>query len=101
MIRKQLPVWALALICLATLCGATWLMMGGHAYAQPAQPDTSSAAPSDTTSAPAQITLFAPLTSSQYAFYEKFLLCMNVVVALAGLGYAWMLVGQVKNADQG
>ncbi len=47
------------------------------------------------------IQLWAPLTSSKYAGYEKFALIANVFVALAGLGYALMLVGQVKNAPQG
>src|SRR5581483_8950895 len=44
---------------------------------------------------------FAPLTSDTYATYEKVALIANVFVALAGLGYALMLVGQVKNAPQG
>jgi len=42
-----------------------------------------------------------PLTSSKYSAVEKILLLLNVAVALAGLGYAFLLVGQVKNADQG
>ncbi len=49
----------------------------------------------------AKITLFEPLVSSKYAIYEKIALVMNVFIALAGLGYALMLVKQVKMADQG
>ncbi len=49
----------------------------------------------------AKITLFEPLVSSRYAIYEKIALVMNLFIALAGLGYALMLVKQVKTADQG
>jgi K(+)-stimulated pyrophosphate-energized sodium pump len=48
-----------------------------------------------------KITLFEPLVSSKYAWYERIALVMNVVIALAGLGYALMLVKQVRTADQG
>jgi K(+)-stimulated pyrophosphate-energized sodium pump len=48
-----------------------------------------------------KIVLWEPLVSDRYALYEKIALIANVFVALAGLGYAWMLVGQVKNAEQG
>jgi K(+)-stimulated pyrophosphate-energized sodium pump len=49
----------------------------------------------------AKVTLFEPLFSSKYAWYERIALVMNVVIALAGLVYALMLVKQVKEADQG
>ncbi len=49
----------------------------------------------------AKITLFEPLVSSRYAIYEKIALVTNVFIALAGLGYALMLVKQVRTADQG
>ncbi|HTU26500.1 MAG TPA: sodium-translocating pyrophosphatase [Pirellulales bacterium] len=54
-------------------------------------------------SAPAhhEITLFEPFRSNKYALYEQIALVANVVVALAGLAYALMLVGQVKRAPQG
>src|SRR5579871_4227894 len=47
------------------------------------------------------VTLWEPLLSGHYAWYEKIALCLNVVVAIAGLYYAWMLVGQVRDSDQG
>jgi K(+)-stimulated pyrophosphate-energized sodium pump len=50
---------------------------------------------------PSHFELFAPLTSPKYATYEKVALCLNVVVAIAGLGYALMLVGQVRSAPEG
>jgi K(+)-stimulated pyrophosphate-energized sodium pump len=75
-------------------------MMAGHAHAQPVSPTTE---PAGTVMAAPEggFQLWAPLTSGNYAWYEKLLLCLNVVVALAGLGYALLLVGQVKGADQG
>lgn len=47
------------------------------------------------------MTLFEPLFSNQYATYEKIALCTNVLVALAGLVYALLLMGQVRKADKG
>jgi K(+)-stimulated pyrophosphate-energized sodium pump len=47
------------------------------------------------------IKLLEPLFGEKFNIWEKFFLCLNVVIALAGLGYALMLVGEVKNADQG
>ena len=77
----------LALSCLA---GAGWLQVGGYqamtAMGAVEQPE---------------IVLWEPVTSDKYAFYEKIALGANVVVAIAGLVYALMLVGQVKNAPQG
>src|SRR3990172_8675173 len=47
------------------------------------------------------IKLLEPLIGDKFNIWEKFFLCLNVFIALAGLGYALMLVGEVKNADQG
>jgi K(+)-stimulated pyrophosphate-energized sodium pump len=47
------------------------------------------------------VKLWEPLISDRYGTWEKIALCANVVVALAGLLYALLLVGQVKNAPQG
>ncbi|HEY5311831.1 MAG TPA: sodium/proton-translocating pyrophosphatase, partial [Pirellulales bacterium] len=47
------------------------------------------------------VKLWEPLTSDRYGTWEKIALIANVVVALAGLAYALMLVGQVKKAPQG
>src|SRR5262245_60830358 len=100
--RKQLPLGGLVLLCAGLLCAAMWLAMGDSARAQLApggQPDSVNAPA--TNAVEATIKLFEPLLSDRYSTVEKVLLLMNVVVALAGLGYALMLVGQVKNADQG
>ncbi|HEX3998452.1 MAG TPA: sodium-translocating pyrophosphatase [Pirellulales bacterium] len=47
------------------------------------------------------IQLFAPLVSPDFSIGEKIALIANVVIALAGLGYALLLVGQVKSAPKG
>ena len=49
----------------------------------------------------AGIKLWEPLFGDKFNFWEKFFLCLNVVIAAGGIGYAVMLVGQVKGADQG
>jgi K(+)-stimulated pyrophosphate-energized sodium pump len=102
--RKPLPVSMLALLTLGFLFAATWLVTAPPAGAQQPPGPT---APVQVEPAPAAgdgariIHLWEPLTSDSYALYEKILLILNVVVAFAGLGYAVMLVGQVKKADQG
>ena len=45
--------------------------------------------------------IFEPLLGEKFNIYEKFFLCLNVVIALGGLAYALMLVGQVMKAPQG
>ncbi len=101
--RKPLPIWVLGLLLFGLLCTSTWLMLSHHAQAQPS--GTPAMQPSEEVPGAgeniAPFKLWEPLTSDRYALYEKVLLCTNVLVALAGLGYALMLVGQVKNADQG
>lgn len=98
--RKSLPLPVLVLLLVGMLSAATWLAIGKTAKAQlaGAPQGANAAAPAEST---AGIHLFDPLTSDRYETYEKVLLCLNVGVAIAGLLYALMLVGQVKNADQG
>ena len=47
------------------------------------------------------VLLLEPLMGSKFNFGEKFFLCLNVVIALGGLGYALSLVKQVKGAPEG
>jgi K(+)-stimulated pyrophosphate-energized sodium pump len=47
------------------------------------------------------VLLLEPLMGAKFNAAEKFFLCLNIVIALAGLGYAISLVKQVKNAPQG
>ena len=44
------------------------------------------------------VSLWEPLLGEKFNTYEKFFLCLNVVIALGGLVYAMMLVGQVMRA---
>src|SRR6266852_5865540 len=44
---------------------------------------------------------FSFWTSDQYSGFEKVALLANVVIALAGLGYALLLVGEVYGAGKG
>jgi len=69
----------------------------GFAMLQPAAPEA--AAPA--AKAPEHIKLFMPLLSNDYNIGEKIALVANVFIALGGLLYALMLVGQVKNAPLG
>src|SRR6476646_1536870 len=104
MTRKSLPLPVLLLLIVGMLSAATWLAIGKTAKAQlPDAPQTTDGvkAPDAKPEGSARITLFDPLTSDRYEMYEKVLLCLNVGVAIAGLLYALMLVGQVKKADQG
>jgi K(+)-stimulated pyrophosphate-energized sodium pump len=107
--RKLLPLPVLLLLMLGLLGATFWMFAAGPVKAQSGS-ETPSAAAAGTEAAPSaptetasagQIQLWAPLRSENYAWYERVLLVLNVVVALAGLGYAVMLVGQVKKADQG
>ena len=44
---------------------------------------------------------FEPLWATKFSGGERLALLAVLVVAIAGLGYAWMLVKQVREADQG
>src|SRR5262245_36929350 len=63
------------------------------------QADGAEAPVAATTEASHSLNLFAPLTS--YHFGERIALIATLLIAIAGLGYAGMLVGQVLGADQG
>jgi K(+)-stimulated pyrophosphate-energized sodium pump len=91
---KRIPLPVLVLLVLGFLGAATWLHASPANAGAPATP--AAAAPGHS-----GITLWEPLVSSKFATYEKIALVTNVFIALAGLGYALMLVGQVKNAPQG
>ena len=91
---KRLPTVVLAVLMLACFVGASWLQV------TPALVGADDAA-SASAAATKPFQLFEPLTGEKYDKWEKTALVVNVFVALAGLAYAFMLVGQVKNASQG
>jgi K(+)-stimulated pyrophosphate-energized sodium pump len=73
------------------------LAVTGYAMVQPSpSPEAAKAAAGH-----AEFKLFAPLLSNDYNTMEKVALVANVFIALGGLFYALMLVGQVKNAPTG
>ncbi|MGQ9576194.1 MAG: sodium-translocating pyrophosphatase [Thermoguttaceae bacterium] len=57
--------------------------------------------PAPPTEGAAGVMLFQPFRDPNFVWYERIALVANVLIALAGLVYALLLVGEVKNADQG
>jgi K(+)-stimulated pyrophosphate-energized sodium pump len=89
-------VFSFVAIASALLAAPSWLL------AQQPKPEIPALAPAPVTAAPAAesaLELFAPLT--QYALPERIGLILTLLVAISGLVYAGMLVGQVLGADQG
>jgi len=79
------------------LGGAAWLFAGGDA----SEATAASAGAHAEAATGKTISLFDPLLSDRFATYEKVALVANVFIALAGLTYALLLVGQVRSAEQG
>ncbi|HWB12918.1 MAG TPA: sodium-translocating pyrophosphatase [Pirellulales bacterium] len=90
--KRRTPVVLLTMLALSCLAGASWLQVGGY---------QAMSALGATETEHESIQLGEPLLSDRYQLYEKIALLANVGVAIAGLAYALMLVGQVKNAPQG
>jgi K(+)-stimulated pyrophosphate-energized sodium pump len=86
----------LVVLTLGVLAAASWL-----AVAPPAVSAAVSGQTAVTAAHVETVTLFEPLLSKRYAIMETIALLSLVLVACAGLVYAWMLVGQVKNAPEG
>jgi K(+)-stimulated pyrophosphate-energized sodium pump len=84
----------LVAITLGIVAAAAWM-----AVSEPAAGGAGGAPAA--TAAAETVSLFDPLFSPRYNLIEKSALVSLVFVALAGLAYAWMLVGQVKNAPEG
>jgi len=91
---KKLPTPLLIIFAIGFLAAAGWQA------ANSSTPALAPAASADAQGTPPK--LFEPLLNrDKYSPGERIALIANVVVALAGLGYAFMLVGQVKGAPQG
>jgi len=93
---KRAPSFMLAIVAFVCLSGMAWAQITGQSVQAVTQ-----AVVAQVTSAPEKITLFDPIRGDRFAWYEKVALMANVLVALAGLGYALMLVSQVRNAPEG
>jgi len=90
--NPRYKTFATVALCAVTLLAANW------ARAQEAAREAAAAMAGQTEKA---FEFFSFMRSSDYSQGEKLALWVVLGVAFAGLGYALMLVGQVKNADTG
>jgi K(+)-stimulated pyrophosphate-energized sodium pump len=88
--HRMRVLWLL-ILTVGILSAAGWMF---------AQPEAAASASSGAAEGQ-HISLFDPLFSPTFAWYEKLALITNVFVAIAGLIYALTLVKQVKEAPQG
>ena len=93
-LTSRLYVAWLAFVCLGLLSAAGWMTTQEPAAA-------AGGAGSSSSWIVGGVAIFEPILGEKFNIYEKFFLCLNVVIALGGLGYALMLVGQVMNAPKG
>ena len=101
--RRRGSTALLTVMVVGILAGLTWLQFNNPGVTT-ATVGTADGAGETPTAAAAQhtgITLWQPLVDPRFVTWEKIALIANVVIALAGLAYALMLVGEVKKADQG
>ncbi len=100
-LTKKLPSVWLAVLVLGMLGAVGWMQVRPELFVTaPEVASTAKDVPGSKEELK-EIRLWEPLTDSKYDGYERIALIANVFVALAGLGYALMLVGQVKGAPQG
>ena len=87
-------VWVVGLLTVGILATSVWSFTAApqSAIAETLSVSSVAAAAEEA----AKVTLWEPLVSPKYAWYEKVALITNVFIALAGLGYALMLVKQVR-----
>jgi K(+)-stimulated pyrophosphate-energized sodium pump len=117
-VQRRVPTFVLVALSVGMLSAAGWMQV--QAPAPPAADAPAAVTPAAESQAPAlqpqaqaekheasRITLWEPLIGKtadgkpKFAWYEKVALVSNVFVALAGLAYALMLIGQVRSAPQG
>jgi K(+)-stimulated pyrophosphate-energized sodium pump len=94
---KKLPTPVLIILAIGLLAASGWQAVNNAAA------PTTPAANAELQSEGKPPLLLEPLRNigGKYSLWEQIALVTNVVVALAGLGYAFLLVGQVKGAPQG
>ncbi|HLZ08281.1 MAG TPA: sodium/proton-translocating pyrophosphatase, partial [Chloroflexota bacterium] len=96
--KRRVPSTVLALVGFGCLAAMAVQMNPGNGSKDLASKSASTGSGTTETEA---FKLWDPLVGTDFAGYEKVLLILNVVVALAGLGYALMLVKQVREAPEG
>ena len=95
----RVPTIGLVLLCLSFLGGGVWLTLNDRAMASSGDSTVAAAADSGASAeVQKQFKWFEPLT---YDNFERYSLFAVLAVAVAGLLYAGMLVGQVTKADRG
>src|SRR5580704_13308948 len=96
--KRRVPSTVLAIVGFGCLAAMAVQMSPGEAPKDFASKTASSGSGTTDTE---KFKLWDPLVGTDFAGYEKVLLVLNVFVALGGLGYALMLVMQVREAPQG
>jgi K(+)-stimulated pyrophosphate-energized sodium pump len=94
----------MVVVLIGIVAAAGWNQVGGSTQPEMGQPGAELKAAPPEAEHPSEVkhvTLFEPWVSEKYSIWEKIALGFNVVVAVAGLAYALMLVGQVYAAPQG
>lgn len=101
-VRGRLYVAWLAVMCVGFLAAAGWINAAEQPEAGGQAAGQSSAASAVGHVKEGAVKLFEPLLNSEkFPIEERVSLIAVLLVAIAGLGYAVMLVKQVKEADQG
>lgn len=93
-LTSRLYVAWLAFVCIGLLSAAGWMSTQEPAAAEGASSSGGGIWAGG-------VLLWEPLLGEKFSTIEKVALVTNVVIALAGLAYALMLVGQVMKADNG
>ena len=107
----RVPTFGLVLLCLGFLGGGVWLTLNERAAADAVSADKTVATKSNTVpegknavaEGKKEFIWFEPISDKTGKFdnMERFSLYAVLAVAVAGLLYAGMLVGQVTKADKG
>jgi len=104
--RRRGSTALLTVLVVGILGGLSWLQFqnpGPSAGIPGAASEVAPAGekPAGPSAAKEGVMLFQPFRDSRFSPGERWALGANVAIAIAGLLYALMLVGEVKNADQG
>ncbi|MGO9113643.1 MAG: sodium/proton-translocating pyrophosphatase [Thermoguttaceae bacterium] len=99
----RVPTIGLVLLCLSFLGGYVWLTINDQAMAASSASSAAAVAAKSTASEGLEnFVWFEPLTNTaKYENFERYSLFAVLGVAVLGLLYAGMLVGQVTGADKG
>jgi len=97
--RRRGTTAILALAAVGILGALTWLQLQPPVATTPMSVASGAAAVGAESGG--NVPLLEPLIGAKFSLWEKLALITNVVIALAGLGYALMLVKEVRGADEG